>query len=467
MNFLQRVAAKLSGVRTPTITQNPYNEAFLWGAGGGYTTYDPANISYLEQGYNANPFVFAMINQMSNKTASIPFSLKEIKDESAAKNFKELQLLTKGDMTMQQMVKSRLMEHKAFEESDMPFPMERPNVNQTWKEFLALYKTFFKVTGNAYIYMLTPGIGMEADKPIQVYLLPSQYMQIVLKHNASLLGVEDPIDHYMLMYGRSFIKFSSENVIHIKRPNPNFGENGEHLYGQSELRAALKNIESSNTAMDLNIKTLKNGGAFGFVHPKGGQTALRPEQAREIKDRLLEMNANPEELSKIAGYSVELGFTRLSLTSDELKPFDYLKFDRQQIADVLNWSVDDGNRGDFGGTMQEIKKARIVDNIYPDLQLLEQALNEKFLPRFKGYEKAVINFDITELPEMQTDLVELSKWLNAALDRATINRDEYRIAIGYTPTGTEEMARFTVSNDIISLTEALDNDFQTEPPKQE
>ena len=95
--------------------------------------------------------------------------------------------------------------------------------------------------------------------------------------------------------------------------------------------------------------------------------------------------------------------------------------------------------------------------------MLEEALNAKFLPRFKGYEQSVITFDITELPEMQTDLVELSKWLNAALDRAAINRDEYRIAIGYGASDEPAMQRFTVQNDVISLEEAIDNDFNTPP----
>jgi HK97 family phage portal protein len=373
---------------------------------------------------------------------------------------------TKGNLSMTQRLKFTKLITKAYSKEDKPFPMERPNVNQTWTEWIALYKTFIKTTGNVYIYCLAPEDGVNKGKPVQVYLLPSHLMQIVVKDNVDFLTSENPIKEYILTEGASYIEFDAEKVIHIKYSNPNYDENGAHLYGISPLRAALKNIQNSNTGLDLNIKTLKSGGAFGLIHAKS--TPLTEDQAKSIKDRLLEMDSSPDRLSKIAGVSAEVGFTRLSLTSDELKPFDYLAFDRQQIADCLIWELVDSNRGDFGGTIEQLRKQRVTDNIQPDLKLLTQALNEQFLPRFKGYENAEIIFDIMELPEMQTDVKELTEWLNTALDRGVINRNEYRNAIHYLEVDEEDMTRFTVTNDIISLEEALDNDFNIadQPAKQ-
>jgi hypothetical protein len=264
----------------------------------------------------------------------------------------------------------------------------------------------------------------------------------------------------MLTYGRSYIEFESKNVIHIRYPNPDYGDNGEHLYGVSPLRAALKNIQSSNLGIDLNIKTLKNGGAFGFIHSKS--TPMTEPQAAEIKERLKEMDASTENLSKIAGISAEIGFTRLSLTSDELKPFDYLEFDEKMISGVLIWAIDSGKRGDYGGTISEIRKMRITDNIIPDLNLFTEAINKYWLPRFKGYENMQLFFDVTELPEMQIDIVNLTGWLNGALDKGVINRNEYRMAISYTEVDDEVMDQFTVASDVITLQESIDNDFSVD-----
>ncbi len=447
----------VANILMPNLVQqirNQFNEAFLWG--GSFTSYDNKAKTYIDKGFNINPFVYSIINQQSKKTASIPHSVKKVDDKASMNKLHQLDLVTKGDLSIQQFVKRAILETKAFS-GDLPFPMERPNVLQTWAEWKALYKVFMATTGDAYMFMLAPLDGPNKGTPIQVYWLPSHLTQIVLKPKPDMLGVESPVKGYMLVQGRGFIEFEAENVIHIKYPNPNYDENGSHLYGQSPLRAALRNIQDSNFALDLNIKTLKSGGAFGLIH--GNKTPLTPEQGAEIKNRLLEMDASPERMSKISGVSADVAFTRLSLTSAELKPFDYLKFDKQQIADVLNWSIDDENRGDFGGTIQEIKKSRITDNIKPDLDLLSEALNRDFLPRFKGYENAIIEFDFMQLPEMQVNVKELMSYLLLALKEGVVTRNEVRIAINYIKSDDKNMDIFTVSTDIMSLEEALETDF--------
>jgi len=83
----------------------------------------------------------------------------------------------------------------------MNFPLEQPNPNQTWADIFGLYKTYMKITGNCYIYLMSPENGMNAGIPIQVYVLPSHLIEIVLKKDASMLTVESPIDHYVLIEG--------------------------------------------------------------------------------------------------------------------------------------------------------------------------------------------------------------------------------------------------------------------------
>ena len=240
---------------------------------------------------------------------------------------------------------------------------------------------------------------------------------------------------------------------------PNYDENGSHLYGLSPLAPGLKSIQASNEAMNLNIKTLQNGGAFGFLH--GKTIPLNVEQAAELKNRLKEMKADSGDLSKITAVSSDLGFLRMSLTADELKPFDYLKWDSKQLANVLIWS-DKLLNNDEGAKYDNVGKAEkwvVVNNIAPDLRLLEEAFNDKFLPRFEGYENHCIKWDVMELPEMQVDMETLTSWLNNALDRGVINRNEYRIAINYASIDDKDMDAITVNTNTMSLRDALEDDL--------
>ena len=441
------------------ITSNKYNEAFFSWLGGGGAQYDTDGATYVEKGYNINPIVFSVVRQQAVKTCSIPYYIKKIEDKDAKKKLDVLLKATNDNLTPQQQVKKSVLSTKAYNEEMLEMPLEQPNPLQTWSEFHDLYKTFLALTGNVYLYMLKPEEGMNAGTPIAIYILPSHQVEIVLKKQPNMLGIESPVDHYILIEGKQYVEFSADCIIHIKDSNPNFDNDGSHLYGQSRLRAGLKNLTSSNKALDLNIKTMQSGGAFGFVH--GTNTPLTPEQAVELKDRLVEMNKSEEDLAKISGMSGELAFTRISLTTDELKPFDFLSFDQKQICNILGWD-DKLLNNDSGAKYDNVESARkrvVTDNIQPDLLKLQEALNSEFLPLFKGYENTVLIYDVSELPEMQQDTKTMVEWATSLLDRGVLNRNEVRDIVTFAKIDDANMEVYTVANDLLTLDEAIESEF--------
>lgn len=425
----------------------------LYGLGIKFTQYDNKAETYIDEGYNANSDVYAVVSQKATEVQRIPFMIKSVKDKHMKERYKQFNRMIKNVLTPQYAIKKAIHESKAFEEKELPMPLEQPNHYQTWVEMWGLYETFMDTVGNAYFYLRSPDDGMNAGIPIEIYLLPSQLIQIVLKDNVDLLTEEQPIDYYMLTVGSQFVKFDYDDVVHVRYPNPNYDLAGSHLYGQSPLRAALTNIQSSNSAARLNARTLANGGSFGFLSSK---EPLTPDQAEGLKDRLIEMDNSEERLSNIAGSSKEVVFTRISLTTDELKPFDYLEYDQKAISNVLHWddkllNSDDGAKYD---NYKVALRRAITSGVSPNLRLLETAFNTQILPRFGGEEVELL-FDESQLPEMQEDMEKLTKWLNDALDRGVISRDEYRLAINYTELGTPEMTAHTVGMNTMLLQEAI------------
>ena len=298
-------------------------------------------------------------------------------------------------------------------------------------------------------------LASDKGEPYAIYVLPSHLIQIVLKNNADLLVDSNPVKEYILTEGNMYSCFPAEQVVHITFSNPNFDQNGSHLYGQSPLRAALKQIQTSNEANDQNIKTMKNAGVYGFVH--GKSIPLGEEQASALKQRLKDMDDDAGRLSRIAGISTDIGFTRMSLTTDELKPFEFMKYTEAQIANCLGWSVlllnnVDGAKYD---NLKQIRQRVITDTIMPDLKLIEDALNTNILKRFKGYENTVAYFDFNLLPEMQADMKELVDWLTIALRDGVITRNEYREALNYEAESLEAFNEYTVQFGMMPLEDAL------------
>lgn len=436
---------------------NAFARAFYGLIGGAYTQYDELADTYVEKGFLYNPVVYSVIKQQADKAKSVPIMIKSVRDDAAKKRLDRFRMATKGGYDARQVVKSFLLESKAFDEKEYRLPLDKPNPLQSWEDIVSLYLVMMQATGNFYLYLLK---GEFSGEPLQVYVLPSHLMQIVLKDGASVLGMESPISHYMLIEGESFVQFDAEEVIHIALPNPEFGLQGEHLYGLSPLRAALRNLQSSNEAIDNNNRTLRNSGAFGFIH--GKNVPLTQDQAEEIKGRMQEMRADTEALGQIAGASAELAFTRISLTTDELKPFEYLSYDAKQICAVLGH--DDKLIGnDAGAKYDNVEWAErrvLVGTVMPLLNLLAKTLTNDFLPLFKSYRGTVWEFDYSEMPEMQQDMSQLVGWATQLLDRGVINRDEARALVKYPALGTPEMLAHTVQVDVIELGEAISNDFR-------
>ena len=449
MNIFKRFTDSLK-----TQTQNLFNQAFFSVIGNSTTTYDPNGKTYLKEGYQENSFVYSIINAQAKKTAAIPYYIKKVNNETKANDFKR-EIKRSNITDPQTKIFLKNLENKAFVpgEDNMPFPLDKPNISQSWTEFMAMYKTYMKMTGNCYIYCVSPDEGANSGVPSQIYILPAHLMKIVVKRDANFLIDEDPVDYYQLIEGTVWAEFPSEDIIHIKYPNPEFNLTGSHLYGQSPLKAALKSIESSNEAVNQNLKTMKNSGAFGIIH--GKTQPLTPDQAAEIKGRLTEMDNDPSRLSNIAGVSAEIGFTRMSLPTKDLLPFDFLNFDEKEIANCLNWLLFDSTISDFGGTLKEIKKENITSDIMPDLGLFEEAFTP-IIQKFKGYENTMLVFDASTLPEMQADMSTLTAWLSTALLDGVVNRNEYREALNFPVIeNNADFERYTTKMGIVPLEETF------------
>lgn len=436
---------------------NQFNRAFYGTIGTHATSYDANGNVYLEQGFLSNPIVYSVVKQRADKARQIPFFVKKVKDEGAKKRLDFFNKSVKWHPRPQQLVKAKELKAQALDEEYLDFPLDRPNPLQTWGDIIGLYETNMSYNGNCYLYMLK---GDFKSEPLAVYVLPSHMIEIVLKKDAAMLGLENPIDYYVLIQGDRFVRFDVEEVIHIKYPNPEYDMNGKHLYGLSPLRAALRNIQSSNLGLDLNVDTMLNGGAFGFIHGNNN-VPFTTEQALEVKDRLKEMRASKDILGKITGVSGEIGFTQIRLSAQEMELFKYFAFDQKQICNALGWD-DKLLNNDEGAKYDNVGHAEqrvVVNTSMPSLQLFDEAMTDKFLPLFKRYQGTVLEHDPSDLPEMQQDMKSLMDWLGQAIDRGVYNRDETREYLGAPKLGTPEMEAYTVQNDVLLLDEAISTDF--------
>jgi HK97 family phage portal protein len=441
---------------------NKLNRLFFQSVGQVQIPLDVKNRWAIETAFLHNPDVYSILSQQASKTSSIPYWVKKKTNEQDYKAYQFKQKnLTTDTLSLLRLLQS---EKKALNSQEYkPLPLEKPNPLMGWNEFFQLTKIYFRGCGNVFWYVLRN----ESNQPIAIYVLPSHLMEIRLKPEAWSLNLESPILGYEIVYGQVSVPFLEEEVIHIKMPNPRWTFDAQQLYGQSPLTAAFLNAENQIQANKHLHKMFKSSGAFGFIYAKGDD--LTPDQAEQFTQRIKEMDASKERMAKISGLAKEIGFQRISLANDELQPWTALAWDRKTIANVLGWPDEllngDGKSGLGGSEAKEARKIALMDNIYPDLLLFQEALNIRFIQDFKGYEGYVLNFDISEMPEMQDDFAKMLEWA----DTAPISLNEVRELIKFERRDEEGMDDIWISRNKVRLSEAMitDDFFAVRPDETE
>jgi len=430
MGFLDRVA-NFFGKQFV----NKYNANALTQIGYVSTAYNFNKIWTIQTALLKNPDVYSVISQQSNKVSSVPYYIRDIRDNEELKRYD----LARKNYNLKDQLKTKA---KAFNGDYFPMPLERPNPLQNWNDFFYLTEMYYRATGNFFWYVLRNSL----NQPIGMWVLPAHYMKIYVKPDNESLELESPIAGYeMFQTPNVGIPFEENEVKHGKMPNPDWGINSEHLYGLSPLSSAYYNIENQIQANKHLSKMFQSSGAFGFISAEG--EVLDQEQAEQFTQRIKEMDANKERMAKIAGISTKINFTRVSLANDELMPWDALKWDRKTICNVLGWSDEllnnDGKSGLGGSEAKEARKSVITNTIQPDLIAIEEAFNS-ILKEFKGYQNRVLKFDVTQLPEMQEDIELLNKWAK----EAPITMNEWREMINFERIDEDGMDSVFVSRNL-------------------
>jgi hypothetical protein len=163
-------------------------------------------------------------------------------------------------------------------------------------------------------------------------------------------------------------------------------------------------------------------------------------------------------MAKISAVAKEIGFQRISLANDELQPWTALAWDRKVLCNVLGWPDEllnnDGKSGLGGSEAKEARKIALMDNVYPDLLVFQEALNRHFIQDFKGYENYALVFDISEMPEMQDDIQKLMEWA----EKAPITFNEIREMIKFERLEEPGMDSVWINRSKIRLDEAMITD---------
>ena len=375
--------------------------------------------TYIDKGYRFNATIYSIVNLITKTATNIPFQVYEIQKENDLKRYKAL---TSGDFNTNTLFQAKMLQKKSLVELEgtpLHELLDRPNPAQSYASWIQEIIAFGKLTGNRYIYGIAPDSGVGAGKYKELYILPSQKMEI----NSG--GIMQPVKEYTLSYNGTY-RIPADDVCHIKDPNLYYDGSGSHLYGMSPLKAGLRVMDANNQALTTGVKYLQNQTARGVLMSDEGD--LNETQARALKEKFKQQYQGSDNAGDVVITPKKLSWINFGLNASDLSLIEQYNATIKDLCNIYNVPVQLLNNTDSTtyNNMKEAKKALYQNAVIPELNTIRDELNRWLAPQYG--DKVFIDFDYSSIPELQE---EMDKVVGQMSQAWWLTPNEKRAAMSY------------------------------------
>ena len=451
-SFIDRLKAIVN--KNAQNTNLNYNKAIYNWLGESIVWNTENDDSYITEGYRKNATIYSIINLITKAATTIPFQIYEVTNENDYKRYKSL---TSGTIDNSTINKAALLQKSSLvelQDTELHQLLDRPNPAQSYNSFISEIIAFGKLTGNRYIYGIGPETGSKVGKYSELYVMPSQIMEIVSG------GIMQPVEKYKIEYNGTF-EIPASEICHIKDFNPYYDGSGSHLYGQSPLRAGLRTLTTNNEAVQTGVKYLQNQTARGLLMSEEGD--LNEVQAQQLKDKFRKQFQGSNNAGDVIITPKKLSWVNFGLNASDVSLIEQYNASIKDLCNIYNVPVQLLNNTDSSSynNMKEAKKALYQNAVIPELLKIKDELNRWLAPKYGN--KLCIEFDFTVIPELQEEadkvVDQLAKawWLTPnekrsvmsyGIDEENETLNDYFIPANLIPT---KVADVEVENDPLDL----------------
>ena len=446
-------------------TNEQFNRA-IYNYLGNTIIWNPENDNtYIEKGYQFNSTIYSIVNLITKTAATIPFQVYEIKSENELKRYKSM---TSGLANGSSLYKADILRKHALEEisdTEIHEVLSRPNPAQSYNSWIQELIAFGKLTGNRYIYGIKPDTGANQGKFKELYILPSQKVEIKSG------GIFEPVKSYCLDYNGQY-NMLAEDVCHIKDFNPYYDGTGSHLYGMSPLKAGLRSLDTNNEAVTTGAKYLQNQTARGVLMSDEGD--LNEVQAQQLKEKFRQNYSGSKNAGDIVITPKKLSWINFGMSASDLSLIEQYN---ASIKDLCNiYSVPavllNNTESSTYNNVIEAKKSLYQNAIIPEMNKIRDELNRWLVPAYG--EKLFIDFDYTNISELQEEMDKVvnqmsSSWwltpnekrqaMSYGVDTENDKLNDYYIPMNLVPLG-DEVIEEDVKSVKIDYNDLMDNKYR-------
>ena len=378
-------AQKLRALEAQLNAANQQNRFYQQAFGNHITQYpDWKTVAHADR-YCTTDDIYSIINLIATTAASVPF-YNYIKDKD-------------GKLT------------DALETDDLSILLENPFVGMS--KFESFYATCVTILtqGECLVWKFKPENGPNKSKVSKLFYMAPQNVNIKITNTfpRKIVAFQYVENGQIIMDN-----IPVDEVIHVKYFNPKFGINGEELRGLSPLSILSKRNTLSDSIISATTAQIQNGGVPGILFEKGDYAEISENAGKRKKD-LYDYFSSPDNKGMPYSAGGDLDYIALGLKLVDMEVSALEKITFKKMCNVFCVSDRLFNNDATGSEISD-KGARVglyTNAVLPLLRRIKDSLNNNLVPDFKQ-NRYHINFDISEIQELQQHYGELVTWLDKA-----------------------------------------------------
>lgn len=402
------------GIAEKKVLGSLYSEAWMYGAA---EVYGQINTATAVDAFSSNTAVYSIVMKDADKFGSIPRYVYTASEREE-----------KADIS--------------GAEAKLTALINRPNRTQSQDSFYTLARAYYKVTGNAYIWLNRGDLsnyideaGVWNDKAIdslpvlEMFVLASQSVQAVPKKE-DVFGIQ----YYELDLAGTKVPIRTGDMIHWKSTNLLFDASTRiHLRGLSPLAAGYKSLELNNSMTNGAVRQAQNDGARAVIYNKT-LGAMTPEQQSQLKSVIDKKINNNDVAGAVATLQGDWGMLDLGRSVKDLMLLEGKELSWKELSYLFKVPYEFFDSETTFANKEQAQVGWLTNDIMPACKQLDGEFN-RVLPKAFGF-TGTIQSDFSELPEMIKAMADTAKTM---LEVWCITPNEVRTYLGHDEIDDDQM----------------------------
>lgn len=376
--------------------------------------------------YSDTDDIYSIVSLISQTAALIPLYCYQITDEKA---FKEnIRKIHTKSYDPRSLIQSKAQQTRALadlsEDDKLYQLLENPHLYLSKFEFYEALYTLLPMQGECILYKIRESQynedGKEANEglPFKLEFLESQ--NIVRK----VSGFPHQITSYDYRENGILVmeNIPPEDIIHIR-----------YYKGISPLKALHKRLHRMDSALDVSVAQMDNGGVPGVLYDENDDgteevdvLVTKPDGTKETQKRSVSDNRKinfynylQNKANKGAPYMSggKLGYIALGLKLADMDVAELSTIDFKKLCNAFRVSDRLFNNDATGSEISDdnARKGLYTNACLPDVYRVRDAFISGLVPEFEAVDKKrrTIKEDISEIPALQGDMLKMAQALSA------------------------------------------------------